>query len=438
MNNIELTQSLRGICEENPFIEVDAHSQEVQIEDLDWEETETTWISADNEFPRLRDQPSPNAPVDDHAREKYFRALTTENFRVELKNQLISNNIQETDRLLVTFLIDSVDEKGFLTDTFSDLRLNFPKNSNWTENDFERCRTYLKSLEPNGVGSRDLSDFLTFQILQSRRPRRIQDIAVKIACCHLKQLSVKNLQKIAISTGCNKTDIEEAIKLITALKPNPIIDRTSSHHLEIIPDLTLSRNHDKVAIDINSQSIPTLVLSTDYDTLSSQNGDNINEQVRKYLSDAKFITRSLEQRKLTLIRVASVIFDIQRDFLREGSKGLQPLTLQEVADRLGIHESTVSRATNGKYIATPRGIYELKYFFSAKLSTDENASSRYIKELIAKIVKDENAHTPLSDQKIQMLLKERKIEVARRTIAKYREQLGILPSRMRLRFQNED
>jgi RNA polymerase sigma-54 factor len=176
------------------------------------------------------------------------------------------------------------------------------------------------------------------------------------------------------------------------------------------------------------------VLSADHETLSSQNGDDINEQVRKYLSDAKFITRSLEQRKLTLIRVASVIFDIQRDFLREGSKGLRPLTLQEVADRLGMHESTVSRATNGKYIATPRGIYELKYFFSAKLGTDENASSRYIKELIAKIVKDENAHTPLSDQKIQMLLKERKIEVARRTIAKYREQLGILPSRMRLKF----
>jgi len=434
MNNLELTQSLRGICEENPFIEVDTHSQEVQIEDLDWEETETTWVSADNESPRLRDRPSSNVPVAEHAREEYFGALTAENFRVELKNQLISNNIRETDRLLVTFLIDSVDEKGFLTDTFADLRINFPENSNWTENDFERCRTYLKSLEPNGVGSRDLSDFLTFQILQSRRPRRIQDIAVKIACCHLKQLSVKNLQKIAMSTGCNTTDIEEAIKLITTLKPNPIIDRTSSHHLEIIPDLTLSRNHDKVAIDINSQSIPTLVLSTDYETLSSHNGEDINEQVRKYLSDAKFITRSLEQRKLTLIRVASVIFDIQRDFLREGSKGLQPLTLQEVADRLSIHESTVSRATNGKYIATPRGIYELKYFFSAKLSTDENASSRYIKELIAKIVKDENAHTPLSDQKIQMLLKERKIEVARRTIAKYREQLGILPSRMRLKF----
>jgi len=168
--------------------------------------------------------------------------------------------------------------------------------------------------------------------------------------------------------------------------------------------------------------------------LSSHSGDVINEQIRKYLSEAKYITRSVEQRKLTLIRVAAVIFDIQREFLREGSKGLQPLTLQEVANRLEMHESTVSRATNGKYIATPRGIYELKYFFTAKLGTEEYASSRYIKELIAKIIKDENAHNPLSDKTIQTLLEERNIGVARRTIAKYREQLGILPSRMRLKL----
>ena len=434
MNNIELAQSLKKICEENPFIEVDFHPQEVRIEDLAWEETETTWDSADNAYLRSRDQLTSKVSVDAHARQENFRAPTPGSFRVELKDQLISNNISATDRLLVTFLIDSVDEKGFLTDTFSDLRLNFPKNSDWTENDFERCKKYLKSLDPSGVGSRDLSDFLTFQILRSKHPKHIQDIAIRILHCHLKQLSTKNRQKIAVSVGCNASDTEEAIKLITTLKSHPIVDKTSSHHLEIIPDLTLSRDNDKVAIHINSESIPNVVLSTDYDTLSSQNRDVINEQVRKYLVDAKYITRSVEQRKLTLIRVAAVIFDIQRDFLREGSKGLQPLTLQEVADRLEIHESTVSRATNGKYIATPRGIYELKYFFSAKLSEDENASSRYIKELIAKIIKDEDTDKPLSDQKIQMLLKKREIQVARRTIAKYREQLGILPSRMRLKF----
>jgi len=428
---MELAQSLRKICEENPFIEVDVHTQEVRIEDLNWEETETTWSSADNGYLRPRDQLTSNMPVDAHARQENFRAPTDDNFRVELKDQLISNNIRATDRRLVTFLIDSVDEKGFLTDTFSDLRLNFPKNSNWTENDFERCKKYLKSLEPNGVGSRNLSDFLTFQISQSKYPTHIQDIAIKISCCHLKQLSTKNHQKIAMSTGGNASDIEEAIELITTLKSHPVMDKTPSHHLEIIPDLTLSRDNDKVVIHINSDSIPNVVLSTEYDTLSSQNRDVINEQVRKYLVDAKYITRSVEQRKNTLIRVAAVIFDIQRDFLQEGSKGLKPLTLQEVADRLELHESTVSRATNGKYIATPRGIYELKYFFSAKLGKDENASSRYIKELIAKIIKNENAHKPFSDHKIQMLLRGREIEVARRTIAKYREQLGILPSSMR-------
>lgn len=431
MNNIELAQSLKKICEENPFIEVDVHPQEVRIEDLAWEETDTTSDSADNGYLRSRDQLTSKVPVDAHARQEDFRALPPGSFRVELKDQLISNNISLTDRRLVAFLIDSVDEKGFLTDTFSDLRLNFPKNSTWTENDFERCKKYLKSLEPNGVGSRDLQDFLTFQILQSTHPTHIQDIAIKISCCHLKQLSTKNHQKIAVSMGCNASDIEEAIKLITTLKSHPIVDKTSSHHLEIIPDLTLSRENDKVAIHINSESIPNVVLSNDYDSLSSQNRDVINEQVRKYLVDAKYITRSVEQRKLTLIRVAAVIFDIQRDFLQEGSKGLQPLTLQEVADRLDIHESTVSRATNGKYIATPRGIYELKYFFSAKLGKDENSSSRYIKELIAKIIKNENTHKPFSDQKIQILLKGRDIEVARRTVAKYREQLGILPSSMR-------
>jgi RNA polymerase sigma-54 factor len=434
MNNIELAQSLKKICEENPFIEVDVDPQELRIEDLAWEQTETIWDTADNGYLRSRDQLTSKVPVDAHAGRENFRALTAGSFRAELKDQLISNNIRATDRRLVTFLIDSIDEKGFLTDTFSDLRLTFPKNSNWSENDFERCKKYLQSLEPNGVGSRDLSDFLTFQILQSKHPTHIQDIAIRISCCHLKQLSTKNHQKIAVSLGCNASDIEEAIKLITTLKSHPIMDKSSNHHLEIIPDLMLIRDNDKVAIHINSESIPNVLLSTDYDTLASQNRDVINEQVRKYLSDAKQITRSVEQRKLTLIRVAAVIFDIQQNFLQEGSKGLRPLTLQEVADRLDIHESTVSRATNGKYIATPRGIYELKYFFSAKLGADENASSRYIKELIAKIIRDENAHKPLSDQKIQILLKEKEIEVARRTIAKYREQLGILPSRMRLKF----
>ena len=189
MNNIELAQSLKKICEENPFIEVDVHSQEVRVEDLDWEETETTWDSADNGYLQPRDQLTSKVPVDAHARQENFRALTPESFRAELKDQLISNNIRALDRRLVAFLIDSVDEKGFLTDTFSDLRLNFPKNCNWTENDFERCKKYLQSLEPNGVGSRDLSDFLTFQILQSEHPTHIQDIAIRISRCHLKQLS---------------------------------------------------------------------------------------------------------------------------------------------------------------------------------------------------------------------------------------------------------
>jgi RNA polymerase sigma-54 factor len=433
MNNLELAQSLKKLCEENPFIEVDLQSQEVQIEDLDWEQAATAWNSADNEPPRLRDRLTSNLPVDANARQEDFRILTPENFRVEMKDQLVSNNVGETDRHLVSFLIDSVDEKGFLNDTFDDLKPNLPKNSAWTENDFERCRKYLQSLEPNGVGSKDLSDFLTFQLLHSKHPRHIKDIATKISRKHLKQLGSKSHQKIAKEIGGNTSNIEEAIKLITSLKSQPIIDKTSTNHLAIIPDLKLRRDSDRISIHINSESIPNVVLSTDYAILSSQSGDVINEQIRKYLSEAKYITRSVERRKLTLIRVAAVIFDIQRDFLQEGTKGLQPLTLQEVANRLEIHESTVSRATNGKYIATPRGIYELKYFFSSKLGIDENASSRHIKELISKIVKDENAHNPLSDKQIQTLLEARNIEVARRTITKYREQLGILPSRMRLK-----
>jgi len=434
LNNVELTQSLKEICEENPFIEIDIHSQEIQIEDLVSEQPEATWNSNDNESQRSRNALTGDVPFDVYARQENFRTLTTENFRAELKEQLISNNINEADRNLVAFLIDSVDENGFLTETYIELKPNFPKNSGWTESDFEKCKKYLQSLEPVGVASRDLSDFLCFQILHSKHPTHIQEIATRICLKYLKQVSTKSHQKIAIAIGCDASDTEEAVRLITNLKPQPITDKTSSHHLEIIPDLKLTTDNDKVIIRVNSDSIPDVFLSTDYEALSSQSDDILNEQIRRYLSDAKHITRSLEQRKLTLIRVAGVIFDVQRKFLKHGNKGLRPLTLQEVADRLDIHESTVSRATNGKYIETPRGTYELKYFFAGRVNADENASSRYIKELITKIIKSENIQKPLSDKKIQALLEKKNIEIARRTIAKYREQLGILPSNMRMKI----
>jgi RNA polymerase sigma-54 factor len=306
-----------------------------------------------------------------------------------------------------------------------------------SETEVEEVRHVILHLDPLGIGSKDLRECLLVQV----HAKGLSDsLMAKIIDKHFELLKKYQLPEIARQTGAQVADVQHAIKEIGKLEPHPGTVVSEVRSVSIIPDLVVNKlNNGEFQITLNDGYVPSLRVSKEYISMLRKETKKSSE-VRKYVSEklnaANWLVRAIEQRKVTMIRVMTSIVNKQKDWFEKGPPNLRPLRLQEVADDISMHISTVCRVSNDKYVQTPYGVYELKQFFSSGVEQEDGTevSTQRARDLLKELVDGEVKSKPLSDQQLVDLMKEKGIEVARRTVSKYREQLGILPARLRKEF----
>ncbi|HPF34586.1 MAG TPA: RNA polymerase factor sigma-54 [Candidatus Krumholzibacteria bacterium] len=350
----------------------------------------------------------------------------------ELMDQLVLAVETDMERRIGEYLIGSIDASGFLTSTLEEVAATFEIEVE----EVEKVLRIIQDFDPPGVGARDIQECL---ILQLRAQGREDSPEAEVIRRHFEDLKNRRFTEIARAMGITPREVQEIAERIGELDPKPGMSMGGDASAYITPDLVVEKVDDDYVVYLNDGNLPRLRVSNAYDAVAAgkTGGDNDTVQFidekRRY---AEWIIKTIEQRRRTMIKVMEAIVREQRDFFELGPIALRPLTLQQVASTIGMHESTVSRVTKSKYCQTPRGVFPLKYFFSAGLDTDEGdeVAAKAVKEMIQEIVGGEDPARPLSDKKIVDLLSARGLKIARRTVAKYREQLGILNARMRKRF----
>jgi RNA polymerase sigma-54 factor len=337
---------------------------------------------------------------------------------------------------LAEFLIGSLDDRGWLATPLADI-------AEQTGRPIEECEAVLRviqALEPVGVGARDLRECLLIQ-LEARDQR--ESLPWRIIHDHFDHLVNRRFPEIARQIKCSPEAVQEAADAIATLNPKPGFQVSSEDPKYVVPDLVVERVDEEYVVLLNDRHLPRLRISSAYESVlrdkkKSECNDGeakTREYIQGKLNSAKWLIQTIEQRRRTMIKVMNSIIREQRDFFDKGIAFLRPLTLQQVARQIEMHESTVSRVCSGKYVQTPRGVFELKFFFSSGLETEdgEDVSARTARDIIRTLIDEESKQEPLSDQNIAELLHEKGLKIARRTVAKYREQLNILPARFRRR-----
>ena len=354
--------------------------------------------------------------------------------RDHLLAQLALTTLPSRDRALVGFLIEALDEDGYLSQRIEDLVDMLDEGQLGEAADRgEELRIALKHVQdfdPCGVGARDPRECLELQ-LRDMPESALRERALCIVHDHLDQLAARDFSRIKKALNCSDDQLREAHAVILALNPRPGAQYTNIDTRYIVPDVVVRKLRGRWVTGLNREAMPRLRVNRMYADLLRQNrsGGGLSGQ----LQEAKWLIKNVQQRFDTIQRVAQAIVERQRAFFDHGEVAMRPLTLREIADTLGLHESTISRVTTQKYLASPRGIYELKYFFGSHVATDSGgaASSTAIRALIKQLVGAEDGHKPLSDSRIAEVLGEQGIVVARRTVAKYRESMGISPVNLR-------
>lgn len=346
--------------------------------------------------------------------------------------QLTFSSLKGDDLKLGRYIIESLDENGYMTVSTEKIAKAFKIG----EEDVERVLDVIHTFEPSGVGARDLRECL---IIQLASKGLLDDVVEYIIINHLEDLAENRLNKVSKQLGITVNQVQMICDLIRSLEPKPGRSFAGEESVKyIIPDVVVEKINDEYVVVTNESSVPHLMVSPYYSSLSKNTKDD--EEVSKYLTDrfnsALWLIKSIEQRKQTIYNVVSKVVEHQKEFLDKGPKFIKTLTLKQIAEALEIHESTVSRSINGKYMQTPRGVFEIKYFFSSGVTgqSGEGLSSNSIKTIIKEIIDGEDSKKPYSDQEIVEILGQRGIEISRRTVAKYREGMNILSSSKRRRY----
>jgi RNA polymerase sigma-54 factor len=369
---------------------------------------------------------------EDERRQHFFDSLTTEtSLQAHLMGQAEQSDSPPPVLTALRFLVGSLDDRGYLTSTLSDLALlaNLPLST------MQEAAKLLKTFEPAGIGAESLADCLLIQLAQKGREK---SVAARIIRDHFDLLVRRRIPDLARKTGLAPEVIQEAIEEIGTLDPAPGRRFADDANRVVVPDVTVEKDGEEWKIILNQDYIPRLRLSNTYKELiakgklSKQEGDYLREKLRS----GKFIINAIEQRQRTIERITREIIKHQGEFFAEGVAKLKPLTMTQIADIIGVHETTVSRALANKYIKTPHGVFEMKFFFTSGYQSDagEAVANTSVKEMIADIIASEDPGKPLSDQEIVGLLEAKGLKIARRTVAKYREELGLLPSNLRRRY----
>jgi RNA polymerase sigma-54 factor len=290
----------------------------------------------------------------------------------------------------------------------------------------------IQTFDPPGVGARDLRECL---MLQLERAGQRESLEYRIVSDFMEALGKRRIPEIARGTGTEVDEVQDAMENIAKLEPRPGRAYLPDNDQYILPEVFVHRSGDDYVVSTSNDQIPHLRISNTYKDLMSQgqNSAEVRNYIREKIRAGKFLIKSLHQRQQTILNIAKEIVNRQREFMEKGVAYLKPLTMIQIAQVVGVHETTVSRAVSGKYIQTPQGVFEMKYFFTAGIQTasGDGLSNTSVKDMIAEIFKNENTSKPLSDQEVVEMLQAKGINIARRTVAKYRTELNILPSNLR-------
>src|SRR5216117_1226064 len=366
-------------------------------------------------------------------RQFFFDSIATqETLQQNLIGQLNQTALDASDRKAAELIIGNIDDNGFLQSTPEEMALN----SGIPKEDFERMLALIQSFYPPGVGGRDLRECL---LIQLKREEKEDSLEYKIVSEYMEDLGRRRFPEIARRMGISVEDVQTAAENIGRLNPRPGQVFAAAPQNYVLPDVTVEKVNGEYQISLNDEQIPHLRISNLYkDIIASGNTQSgeVKDYIRDKIRSGKFLIRSIHQRQQTISNIAQQIVSRQRDFLEHGPSHLKPMTMAEVADAVGVHETTVSRAVSGKYMATPQGVFEMKYFFTGgyQTATGESLSNVSVKLAILDLVKHESGSAPLSDHEIVQILSERGIPIARRTVAKYRTEMNILPSHMRRKY----
>jgi len=427
---LELEQELKAEMQSNPLLEFEEDDEEPDRQQKEGgDEPQAgnldSWSDIFNDGFEMQYKEQEELPEEFVERVPISRLSAGDNLLRQLR-------MSETDPQLLAigeYLIGSLDDRGFLTITLDEIRNVFRVS----EGRALAALRLVQSLDPPGIAARDLPECLLLQLTA----RGEEDTLVaRIIREHFPELMQRKYQEVARKLKLSVEEVQEAARAIAELDPKPGLELSSEEPQYIIPDLVVEEVDGEYVIYLNDRHLPRLRIAENYKEYLGSASKETKEYVQGKLNQAQWLIRTVEQRRATMVKVMAAIIEEQREFFDKGPQALRPLTLQQVASKIGMHESTVSRVTNNKTVQTPRGIFRLKYFFSSALNTEDGdeISAKAAKSRIQEIVAKEDIRRPLSDQKIADILREEGLMIARRTVAKYREQLGVLPARLRKQF----
>ncbi|AEJ00769.1 RNA polymerase, sigma 54 subunit, RpoN [Nitrosomonas sp. Is79A3] len=455
LSTLELNQEIERIVQENPLLELredwnapvaentfehpefsddvadfDSVPPEAAVSEVQAESEEN--FESDSEWPQENIFSHGTYEDDDHeAPQIPARPLS---LREHLNFQICLSQISEREKNIISLLIDSLNEDGYLLQDLDELMEMLPAELGISLQDLQDALKYLQRLDPSGVGARNLQECLVLQ-LQALPDDAYRDQAIKVVQEYLEILASHDFVQIKRLLACDDQSLRAIQKLIVNLNPKPGAQFNSQNERYIVPDITVTKKNGTWGANLNMAAIPRLNINHLYANILKQEHHSSRGLVSQ-LNEAKWLIKNIQQRSSTILKVASAIVERQQQFFEHGEVAMRPLVLRDIAETLNLHESTVSRVTTQKFMYTPRGIFELKYFFGSHVSTDSGGacSATAIRALIKQLIQEENPRKPLSDNRISTILEQQGIVVARRTIAKYRESIQIPAANLRKSF----
>lgn len=451
LNRIELREYIQELVDSNPLLDHEENAEqtsekpeevslEAEMAETRKSESEQDYSSDNLEADQWQaesgqEQWADNAGWSDDFSERQIADTSSDSLREHLLAQIRLAHFSELDSAIATAIVYALDDDGFLVDDIPVIRESLLPEILVEEDEIIAVLHRVQRLEPVGVASRDTAECIWVQLKAQPSGTAGVDLALRLVRDFLKLVAANAYEDMLRETGATSENLKQALELIRGLEPRPGARFDNRHDEYLVPDVFVRLDGDEWVTTLSPESNPSLRLNKYYITLLRKSGGKDAEYLRGRLQEARWLLSSLELRNNTLLKVSQCIVDTQKGFLADGEIAMKPLILKEVAEHVGVHESTVSRATTRKYMLTPRGIFELKYFFSSHVRTVDGGmiSATATKARIQIMIENEPAEQPLSDQEISQLLRETGICAARRTVAKYRESLGIGSSSERRR-----
>lgn len=421
--SMELNEYIQSQVEDNPVLEAEAGEETHEEFQIDWRQVAKTY-SDDEYYEASQDDDESTSPLN------FIANVTT--LRDYLLTQLHLSVKGDAETEIGEYLIDNIDGSGYLRLDLKDAA-EFLKTD---ERKIEDILNIIQTFDPPGVGARSIEECLMIQLKQQGM---LTEVVKTVIEKYLNEIGENRYNVIARELGITAKDAQAIGDIIKSLEPKPGRGFADTAEIKyIVPDVEVEKVSGKYVVIVNERITPRLSINPYYRSILKNGGkdDDISEYIKKKLDSAAWLIKSIEQRRMTIYNVVNSIVEFQQEFFEKGLNYLKPLTLKDVADRIGVHESTVSRAINGKYVQTPRGLFAIKFFFTRGLdaSSGDNISSESIKKAIRDIVSSENPSKPFSDQKITDMLNRDGINISRRTVAKYREEMDIPSASRRKRF----